>query len=205
MINIDNTIWKSLILPIVAAIVTTLLVEMFAKPRLEARKNRLIRDRQQIDEVIFQFQKISLALAALVNDKMRDNHIKEKHNKIMLETASEGLYTLMNAISRLSHKYAETHKEHIRMTLLYIGYLLAKTEAKRTAKTMSIPIDDLKQEASDLKFFDIYFVANVGLRDSQEKWFRRMYWWVFERKSTINKASEIVNKYGLKENVGNNG
>ena len=49
--------------------VPVLVVEYFAKPRLEARKSRLIRDRQQIDEVIFAFQKAAMLAAALLPDE----------------------------------------------------------------------------------------------------------------------------------------
>lgn len=191
--------WDKIAIPVVSAIITTLIIEYLAKPRLEARKQRLIRDRQQIDEVIFQFQKISTSIAALLDDKIRDTHIKEGHNKIMLKNASDGLYALMDAVSRLSHKYAQKHNTHIGHTMVFVGYLLSKVEAKRTAKTMTIPIDDLKHEARDLEFFDTYFVANVGLKDSQEKWIKRIYWKVVEQTKDSQKTEEILKKYKLAE------
>jgi len=196
-INLDEPIWKSLILPVVAAIVTTFLVELFAKPRLEARKQRLIRDRQQIDEVIFHFQKVSASLGALLPDSIKKSRIQERHNSIMLESASQGLYDLMSSLSRLSHKYVEKHGEHISQTMLFIGYIIAKVETTKDAKAMVRLVDNLKQDARDLEYFDTYFLANVGLRDSQEKWFRRLYWYFFSRKNTGGKVRQVLSKHKL--------
>lgn len=50
----------SLSLAAVTALVTTLMVEYLAKPRLDARKERLLRDRRQIDQVVFGLQKLGL-------------------------------------------------------------------------------------------------------------------------------------------------
>lgn len=194
---LENITWDKIVIPVVVALITTLVVEYFAKPRLEARKQRLIRDRQQIDEVIFQFQKVSSSIAALLPDDLRDTHIKEGHNKIMLNNASGGLYALMDAMSRLSHTYAEKHQTHIGNTMIFIGYLLSKVEAKRTAKTMTIPIDDLKKDAANLEYFDVYFVANVGLKDSQERWAKRIYWRLFDKNNANQKTTEILEAYKL--------
>ena len=60
--------------PVLVALITTLVVEYFAKPRLEARKSRLIRDRQQIDEVIFAFQKAAMLAPALLPDEYITHH-----------------------------------------------------------------------------------------------------------------------------------
>lgn len=204
-IDFDTVIWKSLVLPVAAAIVTTLIVEVFAKPRLEARKQRLIRDRQQIDEVIFQFQKVSASLAALLPDSVKKSRIQERHNSIMLDSASQGLYDLMNSLSRLSHKYVEKHDKHIRRTMLFVGYIIAKVETTRDVKAMTRLVDDLKHDAQDLEYFDTYFLANVGLHDSQERWFRRVYWHYFSRNNAEERAYQVLRRHSLiKQEEGNN-
>lgn len=58
---VPTWVWTILI-----AVATTVVVEFAAKPRLEARKARLLRDRTQIDEVIFTVQGVAMQLGALL-------------------------------------------------------------------------------------------------------------------------------------------
>lgn len=115
----------------------------------------------------------------------------------MLDSASQGLYDLMSSLSRLSHKYVEKHDKHISQTMLFVGYIIAKVETKRDTKAMVRLVDDLKHDAQDLEYFDTYFLANVGLRDSQEKWFRRLYWYFFSRSEVNEQVYKILRKHEL--------
>ena len=201
MIDIDTTLWKSLLFPILAAILTTLAVEYFAKPWLEARKERLIRNRQQIDEVIFQFQKVSGSMAALLPDNLK-HPLKERHNEAMRANARDGLYGILEAISRLPHRYAEKHSNHISKTMLFIGYLIAHVENGIGTHPLSVEarkVDSLKAIASDLQYFDVYFLANVSSNDSQEKWYRRVYWNQFSKKEASQETETIIKKHKLGE------
>lgn len=195
-INIDTTIWSSLILPVAAAILTTLIVEYFAKPKLEARKTRLVNNRQQLDEVIYQFQKTSLAFGALLADERR-HAAKERHNSLMLEDAFNGLQDIRESISRLSHGYVEKHSDHISKTSIYIGYLLSQVDAAMHSKMQSTPIDDLKKDAEQLSHFDTYFLANINVGDGQERWFRRLYWRFSTKPKVFNKVNKVLQQYNL--------
>lgn len=196
-VEIPDEVW----MPIVVALVTTLiispLVGLYIKPRIEARQQRLIRDRQQIDEVIFKFQKLSLSISTLVPKVPKNNELIAGHNAVMLQQAQLSAYELNDALSRLSPLYVQKHRQHIGSTMSFIGYLLGQITAARTQVLTPKLINDLKDTVSNLKSFDIYFRANVSLADSQEKWYRRLYWYLFSQKSTQTQANKVLEKYKL--------
>lgn len=190
---------KNIVVPIVVAILTTLIVEYFAKPWLEARKERLVRNRKQIDEVIFQFQKVSGSIAALLPDEHK-HPIKSRHNDMMLNNAKDGLYGIMETLSRLPHHYVNKHTEHIGKTMLFVGYLLSQIETTKglDISTLSAKnIDYIKDLASNLECFDVYFLANVSSQDTQEKWYRRLLWNWSEKKGSELKIDRVLKDYGL--------
>lgn len=197
-VEIPDEVW----MPIVVALVTTLiispLVGLYIKPRIEARQQRLIRDRQQIDEVIFKFQKLSLSIATLIPKVPKNNELLAGHNAIMLQQAQVSAYELNDALSRLSPLYVQKHRQHIGDTMLFIGYLLGQITAARTQNLTPKLIDDLKIAANNLESFDVYFRANVSLADSQEKWYRRLYWYLFNRNNTKLVANQVLKNYKLK-------
>jgi len=196
-VEIPDEVW----MPIVVALVTTLiispLVGLYIKPRIEARQQRLIRDRQQIDEVIFKFQKLSLSIATLVPKVPKNNELLAGHNAIMLQQAQVSAYELNDALSRLSPLYVQKHSEHIGKTMQFIGYLLGQITAARAQNLTPKIINNLKDITSNLEVFDVYFRANVRLVDSQEKWYRRLYWYFFSQKSSRAEASNVLKKYEL--------
>lgn len=196
-IEIPDEVW----MPIVVALVTTLiispLVGLYIKPRIEARQQRLIRDRQQIDEVIFKFQKLSLSISTLVPKVPKNNELLAGHNAVMLQQAQVSAYELNDALSRLSPLYVQKHRQHIGSTMLFTGYLLGHITAARAQVLTSKLINDLKDTASNLESFDVYFRANVSLVDSQEKWYRRLYWYLFSQKATQAQANKVLEKYKL--------
>lgn len=190
---------KGIVIPIVVAVLTTLIVEYFAKPWLEARKERLIRNRKQIDEVIFQFQKVSGSIAALLPDECR-HPLKSRHNDVMLNNAKDGLYGIMEALSRLPHRYVEKHREHIGKTMLFVGYLLSQVEGAIGLSFGTLnakSIDHIKALAPNLEYFDVYFLANVSSQDAQETWYRRLFWNFSKKKESELKVDNVLKKYGL--------
>jgi hypothetical protein len=188
-------------LPVIVSVITTMAIEYLAKPRLEARKARLIRDRQQIDEVVFMFQKVSLSIAGL--SVSGPNPALAKYNIAMLKMASASIYDLISAMSRLSHKYVEANSAHIGSTMKFTGYLLAKVETALNPSMLTLDgdpsagLEELKTIASDLGHFDTYFLAHVEFKDSQEKWAKRAFWKLFTHKDYTDNASKILEKYGL--------
>ena len=196
--QIPGDIWMPLVVALVTTVIIAPLVGLYIKPWVEARKQRLIRDRQQIDEVIFKFQKISLCIGALTPDNHIRTKTEERHNKLMLEQAYESAYQLMDILSRLSHRYVRLHREHIGKTMLFLGNLLVFIDGARSSKTMSASVNSVKEMGGHLEDFDVYFLANVGLKDSQEKWLRRLYWNKVERKDAEQTVDRVLKKYNLR-------
>ncbi len=203
--NIDTTIWKSLVLPIVAAVVTTLLIELFAKPKLEARKARLIRDREQLDKIVFDFQHVSTSIGAMSNfHTIKTNHILRRHYTIMLEEARTGLYQLLRDLSKLSTRFVVNHEQHVNKTALYVGYLLSQVELiqefnEKWKKLSEQDITKLKEDAEKMELFDKYFLVYPYLIDSQEKWYRRRFWQFFTQKTNNNEIDVYFRKIGVKK------
>lgn len=191
---------ENIIVPVLVAIVTTLIVEYFAKPWLEARKERLVRNRKQIDEVIFKFQKASSSLAAILPDN-QTHPVKNRHNNLMLENAKDGLYGILEALSRLPTRYVDKHSRHIGMTMQFIGYLIARIEMtnenQKYKPTSGVPTDHLKEIAADLEHFDVYFLANISTQDSQENIIRRLFWNKFLKNKSGKNLDAVMRKYKL--------
>lgn len=194
---LENITFEKVIVPVVAAIVTTLLVEYFAKPKLEARKARLLRDREQFDRIVFSFQRISASLAALPStEQLHNNDAYKKYASIMLDESRAGLYELMREMSHLTSIYVTNHHEHVSKTMKFIGYLLAKVELCIEDKRR-LNIQELKDIAGNLELFDIYYLVYVYMYDSQEPHIRRILWRMFKKKSNNKKINELFLKYNL--------
>jgi len=58
-------------------------------------------------------------------------------------------------------------------------------------------IDHIKCLALSLEYFDIYFLANVSYQDTQEKWYRRLFWNCLEKKKSESKVDKVLKDYGL--------
>ncbi len=199
-INFDTVLWKSLALPVVAAIITTLLIEMFAKPKLEARKARIIRDRQQYDKIIFSFQKASMSIASL--DVKKKSPLIKRYTQIMLEEARKALYDLLQNISLLPSKYVTNHNEHIGKTVRFIGYLLAKIELAEQGIERDVEyvkLIDIKKLAAHLELFDIYYLVYVYMYDSQESWWRRLWWQISKESKNNQKIDKLFDELNLGE------
>lgn len=191
---------EKIAVPIIVAIITTLLVEYFAKPGLEARKVRILRDRQQYDKIIFCFQRISASISSLPDDnKANDNKVLKKLVVIMLNESRDALYELLKEMSQLSATYVVNHKEHVSKTMQYIGYLLATVELC-VEDNRKIDLLELKKIAKNLELFDVYYLVYVYMYDSQESSIKRMFWRVFTRKGNDRKIDQLLNEYGISLN-----
>lgn len=195
---LDQFTLENIIVPILVAIATTLIVEYFAKPKLEARKARLMRDRAQFDKIIFDFQRVSAAISALPSEQQANkNRIYARFQQIMLSEAREGLYDLMRDMSKLSSKYVVNHDKHIAKTMRFIGYLLSQVELATEGKR-NVSIDKLKNTASNLELFDVYYVVYVYMYDSQEGWWRRIFWRIRKQKKNDQKIDALFGDLGLR-------
>lgn len=196
---LENITFEKIIIPVIAAVITTLLVEYFAKPKLEARKARLLRDREQFDRIIFSFQRISASLAALPSaEQLRNDSVYQKYASIMLDESRAALYELMREMSHLTSIYVTNHHEHVSKTMKFIGYLLAKVELCIDDKKR-LGLTELKEIAGNLELFDIYYLVYVYMYDSQESHTRRILWRIFKKKSNNEKIDELFLKYKLSE------
>jgi len=182
---------------VVTALITTLVVEYAAKPRLEARKARLIRDRQQIDEVIFAFQMAGLhagAAAAITTDGDEDELRRQARAQHVADLGI-ALDSIIKAIGRLPVRYVGKHAEHIARASRFIGH--AKAAVALAAKGTTVERNYIEQIRDDLGLFDTYFVANVDFRDSQEPFIRRWFWKRFTVRSYQDDAAAAMDdRYG---------
>ncbi|MET0989859.1 MAG: hypothetical protein ABWY54_04350 [Glaciihabitans sp.] len=171
----EDALWRSFITPILVALLTTLVIEYFAKPALEARKERIIRDRRQIDELVFQFQAIGLLVGTVPAGKLEPEalELRDVRDRTIREliAAVDGA---SRALSRLASRYVQRHREHIRMTAYYLGFL--KSVAYRASADPDRETTRLIEVGSALEFLDTYFLVHVGLRDGQEPWIKRWFW-----------------------------
>lgn len=185
--------FRLIAIPIVVAFVTTVAVEGLAKPRLEARKARLIRDRQQFDEVVFGFQRLGMLLGALTpeaNDPLRAMIRTEQ-----LRQLRPAVQSVIDALGRLPLGFVKRHGEHIRMTSAFLGYMIGRfTVSESGTPLTSVERDQL---ADDLSYLDAYFLANVEFRDSQEPWIKRAFWKGFTRGTYRTDALAVLERYGF--------
>lgn len=181
---------------VVTALLTTIVVEYLAKPRLESRKARLIRDRQQIDEVVFAFQKAGLALGAVMpGDDLPEESLERRIHQKQVIDLGDDLRTLIDALSRLPGRYVRTHREHIAWTARYLGY--AQALASLAGDGHYVDDATLRQVADDMPAFDTYFVANADFHDSQEPLIKRWVWKHFTAKSYRETARATMEaRYG---------
>ena len=138
---------------VLTALLTTLVVEYFAKPQLEARKERLIHNRNQIEEVIFLFQELGLTLGSLGFNKKADFRKLASYIEKQVEHALLVAEKLQAAIPRLQLKYALKNKKHIASGMILMGELLAALYSlqEATAKAKEKEIENYLAKISSLK------------------------------------------------------
>ena len=169
--------WVSIATPIAVALFTTLVVEYFAKPQLDARRERILTDRRQIDELIYSFQKLAMTLGSVLPPPRAgaaEHQLMGVKRSELVERVGAAADETIVAMSRLSPRYVQKHSAHIGRTTLFLAYVVGTAATgKHDANYAAVALTPL---ASALEYFDVYFRANVTLQDSQEPWMKRWFW-----------------------------
>jgi len=183
--------------PVIVALLTTLVVEYFAKPRLDARKARLLRDRQQIDEVIFGFQKVAMLAAALLPNSLAAESTDARDvQRRQIERLAPAIESLLDAISRLPSVFVRKHARHVGDTAVFVSFLqgVASVEGHKT----NPDADRLSEIGADVSAFDAYFAAHASFRDSQERWVKRAFSRLFMSADYRSQAENALRRSGLR-------
>jgi hypothetical protein len=185
--DVPSWVWTILI-----AIATTIVVEYAAKPRLEARKARLLRDRNQLDDLIFAFQGVGLRLGALVSTPIFVDELIQTVYESQLDELVDELASAIKALTRLSPWFAQRHADHIGKAAYFLSYIegLARSARKGSSEADGL----LRQHGAELEKFDVYFRVYVGLHDSVEPWWKRLFWRAFLRRDYEKASAEVVDE-----------
>ncbi|MGW2154642.1 hypothetical protein [Nonomuraea sp. NPDC001699] len=125
LLNANPTL-KNFLIAILTALATTMTVEYLAKPKLEARKARIIRDRNQIDEVIFQFQELGLVLGTMRLTELKYVESLSDFLVSQVEQAEKSLDRLQQSLARLPLKYVQRQGRHMKVAAFHQGLLRSK-------------------------------------------------------------------------------
>lgn len=192
----NDFIWHSLATPVFVSLATTLVVEYAAKPRLEARKARILRSRAEVDEFVYAAQGLGLLAGALPDS------IQLRKSPALVEYARESISELDTAaieatrvLSRLSVRYAIAHHDHIAKTATFLGFVRGRCHSAASHPAESV--DDLKAVAGDLEYFDVYFRVHLGLGDSQEPLVKRLFWRAATQDEYAERADATLARHGL--------
>ena len=192
----NDYIWHSLATPVLVALATTLLVEYAAKPRLEARKARILRSRAEVDEFVYAAQQLGLLAGSLPESRQLNGHPE------LVGYAREAISELDRAaadatrvLARLSIRYAIAHQVHIAKTARFLGFLRARCQL--AAGDPVAHIDDLKDVAGEMEHFDVYFRVHLGLGDSQEPLLKRVFWRLATREEFEKATDAALARHGL--------
>lgn len=193
---VNDLIWHGIATPVFVALITTLVVEYAAKPRLEARKARIIRSRVEVDEFVYAAQRIGLLTGALPDsEQMKTTPGLVEYARHAITELDDAVGDAARVLARLSIRYASTHGEHIAKTATFLGFLRGRCRLSATEPERRV--DDLKAVASDLEHFDVYFRVHLGLRDSQEPLLKRLFWRVVTQDDYSDGANAALVRHGL--------
>lgn len=194
--SVDDFIWHSLATPVLVALATTLVVEYAAKPRLEARKARIIRSRAEIDEFVYAAQRIGLLAGALPDSQQLESAPDlEQYARQAIDELDTAIGEASRVLSRLSVRYAIAHGSHIAQTATFLGFLRGRCRQARVAPGHRV--DELKSVAGELDHFDVYFRVHLGLRDNQEPLVKRVFWKVASQDEYAAEAEATLTRHGL--------
>lgn len=195
--GVDDFIWNSLATPVLVALATTLVVEYAAKPRLEARKARIIRSRAEVDEFVYAAQRIGLLSGALPDsEQVKSTPSLESYLRDAIDELDTAVGEASLVLSRLSVRYAAAHREHIAKTAIFLGFLRGR--CRRAGVEPVRQVDDLKAVAGELEHFDVYFRVHLGLRDSQESLPKRLFWKLATQEGYAGEADAALVRHGLR-------
>ena len=187
------TILQTFLISVTTALLTTLVVEYLAKPALEARKLRMIRNSEQIDEIIFGFQRLGLQLGSVPN-RAPDGTLAQEVRSSPIADIAPIVEDLMRTLARLSPKYAQKHGTHISYCAHYLSLLQALSNREQAGFTLNDAT--VGRLGAELAEFDVYFRANTGFRDSNENALKRWRWRKFEKRVNEERLREIISKWG---------
>jgi hypothetical protein len=177
------------------AFLTTLVVEYLAKPRLEARKERITRSRRQVDEVVHGFQMAGFLVGSLATLPDVSEERWRPYVKFRLEQLEKTLSALEVDISRLSIRYVAQHSSHIRKTSSFVGYFHGVV--LRSIQAAQPDLEGVVEVGDQMEHFDVYFRVYLGLSDSQEPLIKRLFWRGVERDPYSEQASRALRELGL--------
>jgi hypothetical protein len=193
---VNDFIWHSLATPVLVALATTLVVEYAAKPRLEARKVRILRSRAEVDEFVYSAQRLGLLAGALPDSsQLRGNPGLEGYAREAVAELDAAAGEATRVLSRLSLRYAVAHGPHISKTATFLGFLRGKCHSA-SAEPLD-HVDDLKDLVADLENFDVYFRVHLGLGDSQERLIKRLFWRAATESEYAKRADATLDRHGL--------
>ena len=178
------------------ALLTTLAIEYFAKPRLDARKERITSSRRQVDNVVHGFQLVGMLTGSLLNVPETRDELWCAYVDDRLRRLDESLTTLELDISRLSIRYVVKHSSHVGKTATFIGYF--QGVVLRAVKVSDPDLSEIRQVAEHMEDFDTYFRVYLGLGDSQEPLLKRLFWRGTERAKYSSNATVTLQDLGLR-------
>lgn len=189
-------IWHSLATPVLVALATTLVVEYAAKPRLEARKARIMRSRAEVDEFVYACQRLGLLAGALpASSQLRATPDLVEYAVKAVTELDAAAAEATRVLSRLSVRYAIAHGNHIAKTATFLGFLRGRCHSASADPLRTV--DELKDVAGDLEKFDVYFRVHLGFGDSQEPVIKRVFWRAVTQHDYAVDADATLARHGL--------
>jgi hypothetical protein len=194
--RMDDFFLHSLVTPVLVALATTLVVEYAAKPRLEARKARILRSRAEVDEFVYAAQRLGLLAGALPDSRqIRAHPGLEDYAREAIAELDAAAGEAVRVLSRLSARYAVAHGLHVAKTASFLGYLRGSCHG--AAARPADHVDRLKDLVGDLENFDVYFRVHLGLGDSQEPLVKRLFWRAATQRDYAKQADATLARHGL--------
>src|SRR5436190_149242 len=115
-----------ILITVLTALATTVVVEYVARPRLDARKARLIGVRQRIDDLMYAYVRLINAGSSVPSAV--GAHPEWHHQAILkLEPPREGLLTALGA---LSPRYTSKHEAHVALVYGLLGRIFSVIEGE---------------------------------------------------------------------------
>jgi hypothetical protein len=193
---VNDPVVQAIALPVLVALATTVVIEYVAKPSLDARTTRKLRNRQQFDEVVYGFQKLVLLLSSTLDDATaRASAELAAVQKAQAADASQAAQELIASFSQLSTSWVKVHKKHVARAALYVSFVRGLLIAASSDDEPKF--DYAKSLAAGVSDFDAYFLAFATLRDSQPPLIKRAFSRWFMRSDYDAAALRALRSAGL--------
>ena len=194
---LNGSIWSQIAVPILVALVTTLSIEYFAKPTLDARRQRIIRGADAVDRIIYQFQVLGLQLGIAVHSSSNDP-VTVAAREAALAEIKLGVSGMIEAIARLPVLYVQKHSEHIRLCAYYFGYLRGLLEENLALITS----EQLTQVENDITVLDQYFRVYPNAGANIEPVLKRIYWRLANKSQNKKTVLGVISRIQAKSTSG---